>query len=172
MIDECRCRDANFRSDLFPIFDLDVGSPQYGRESHDDYWEFHLYRRIDSDVCCSSVIYGTTNSYLRVVSTVLSIIGQFSGVISLSVPSWLAAVSPLHGTEEDADVKIAWGFALKAATRILIINESLGLQFNCSTEEIQSGVCVAQTGEQLSAYSHSETYEADRADWRCSIGTI
>ena len=30
---------------------------------------------------------------LRVVSTLLSIIGQVSGVIPLSVPSWLAGVS-------------------------------------------------------------------------------
>jgi hypothetical protein len=31
----------------------------------------------------------------RLVSTLLSIIGQFSGVISLSVPTWLAGVSTL-----------------------------------------------------------------------------
>jgi hypothetical protein len=45
--------------------------------------------------------------------------------------------------------QIAWGFPIKPATRIQVINESLGLQFSCTTEDIQSGVCVAQTGEQL-----------------------
>ncbi|WVQ94560.1 hypothetical protein IAU59_001640 [Kwoniella sp. CBS 9459] len=71
------------------------------------------------------------------VSTLLSVIGQVSGVISLSVPNWLAA--------------IAWGTCVKAATRIQIINESIGLQFNCSEAEISSGACVAQNGEQLLA---------------------
>ncbi|WVF67064.1 hypothetical protein IAT40_001808 [Kwoniella sp. CBS 6097] len=71
------------------------------------------------------------------VSTLLSVIGQVSGVISLSVPTWLAA--------------IAWGTCVKAATRIQIINESVGLKFTCSEEEISSGACVAQNGEQLLA---------------------
>ncbi|OCF32364.1 ABC transporter [Kwoniella heveanensis BCC8398] len=71
------------------------------------------------------------------VSTLLSVIGQVSGVISLSVPNWLAG--------------LAWGTCVKAATRIQIINEAVGLKFNCTEEEISSGSCVAQNGEQLLA---------------------
>ncbi|WWC87631.1 uncharacterized protein L201_002521 [Kwoniella dendrophila CBS 6074] len=74
---------------------------------------------------------------VTVVSTILSMIGQVSGVISLSVPTWLAA--------------IAWGTCVKAATRIQIINESVGLMFNCTQDQISSGACVAQSGEQLLA---------------------
>ncbi|KAK6907065.1 hypothetical protein I203_101054 [Kwoniella mangroviensis CBS 8507] len=74
---------------------------------------------------------------VTVVSTILSMIGQVSGVISLSVPTWLAG--------------LAWGTCVKAATRIQIINESVGLVFNCTDEEISSGACVAQSGEQLLA---------------------
>ncbi|WWC68886.1 uncharacterized protein I206_102822 [Kwoniella pini CBS 10737] len=74
---------------------------------------------------------------VTVVSTFLSMIGQVSGVISLSVPTWLAA--------------LAWGTCVKAATRIQIINESVGLVFNCTPDEISSGTCVAQSGEQLLA---------------------
>ncbi|WVR04136.1 hypothetical protein IAU60_001135 [Kwoniella sp. DSM 27419] len=71
------------------------------------------------------------------VSTLLSMIGQVSGVISLSVPTWLGA--------------IAWGTCVKAATRVQIINEAVGLKFTCTDAEIQSGACVAQNGEQLLA---------------------
>ncbi|WVQ77432.1 hypothetical protein IAR50_007118 [Cryptococcus sp. DSM 104548] len=74
---------------------------------------------------------------VTVVSTILSLVGQVSGVISLSVPTWLAA--------------IAWGTCVKAATRIQIINEAAGLVFNCSEEEVSSGACVAQSGDQLLA---------------------
>ncbi|WVO24277.1 uncharacterized protein IAS62_005641 [Cryptococcus decagattii] len=74
---------------------------------------------------------------VTIVSTTLSLIGQVSGVISLSVPAWLAA--------------IAWGTCVKPATRVQIINEAVGLVFHCTTEEISSGACVAQSGEQLLA---------------------
>ncbi|WVW79872.1 hypothetical protein I302_101842 [Kwoniella bestiolae CBS 10118] len=74
---------------------------------------------------------------VTVVSTILSMIGQVSGVISLSVPTWLAG--------------LAWGTCVKAATRIQIINESVGLVFECTPDEISSGACVAQSGEQLLA---------------------
>ncbi|WVQ92160.1 hypothetical protein IAS59_005968 [Cryptococcus gattii] len=74
---------------------------------------------------------------VTIVSTILSLIGQVSGVISLSVPAWLAA--------------IAWGTCVKPATRVQIINEAVGLVFHCTTEEISSGACVAQSGEQLLA---------------------
>ncbi|ODN87104.1 ABC transporter [Cryptococcus wingfieldii CBS 7118] len=74
---------------------------------------------------------------VTVVSTILSLVGQVSGVISLSVPKWLAA--------------IAWGTCVKAATRIQIINEAAGLVFHCTEEEVSSGACVAQSGDQLLA---------------------
>ncbi|WVQ83463.1 hypothetical protein IAT38_005604 [Cryptococcus sp. DSM 104549] len=74
---------------------------------------------------------------VTVVSTILSMIGQVSGVISLSVPAWLSG--------------LAWATCVKAATRILIINESVGLQFYCTDAEISSGACVAQNGEQFLA---------------------
>ncbi|WWD16853.1 hypothetical protein CI109_101285 [Kwoniella shandongensis] len=74
---------------------------------------------------------------VTVVSTILSMIGQVSGVISLSVPTWLAG--------------LAWGTCVKAATRVQIINESVGLIFKCTEADIASGKCVAQSGEQLLA---------------------
>ncbi|EIW69228.1 hypothetical protein TREMEDRAFT_31078 [Tremella mesenterica DSM 1558] len=74
---------------------------------------------------------------VTVVSTILSIIGQISGVVSLSLPAWLGG--------------LAWAFCTKAATRVQIINECLGLMFNCTNEEIQSGVCIARSGDQLLA---------------------
>lgn len=87
------------------------------------------------------------------MSTLLSMVGQFSGVISLNVPTWLAGVSS-HISSSSAIYELltdqlAWGFTLKGATKIQIINEAVGLVFNCSEEEIQSGECVAQSGEQL-----------------------
>ncbi|KAK8861246.1 hypothetical protein IAR55_002065 [Kwoniella newhampshirensis] len=74
---------------------------------------------------------------VTVVSTILSMVGQVSGVISLSVPAWLAG--------------LAWGTCVKAATRVQIINEAVGLVFHCSETDIQIGTCVAQSGEQLLA---------------------
>jgi len=38
---------------------------------------------------------------------------------------------------------------MKAGSRILAINEFVGLRLNCTAEEVTSGVCLAQTGEQL-----------------------
>ncbi|ORX36262.1 P-loop containing nucleoside triphosphate hydrolase protein [Kockovaella imperatae] len=75
-----------------------------------------------------------------VVSTLLSIAGQISGVISLSVPTWLSA--------------IAWATPIKSATRAQIINEAVGLKFYCTQEQLASGACVAQNGEQLLALFH------------------
>ena len=48
-----------------------------------------------------------------------------------------------------ADDQLSWAFTIKAATKIQLINESLGLMFNCSQGEITSGACVAQSGDQL-----------------------
>lgn len=72
---------------------------------------------------------------VSLVSTVLSIITQFSGLVSLSVPKWLQA--------------IAWCAPIKPAARLLIINEASRLHLNCSPESIQSGACLIQTGEDM-----------------------
>ena len=48
-----------------------------------------------------------------------------------------------------ANEQLSWAFTIKAATKIQLINESLGLMFNCSTAELQSGACVARSGDQL-----------------------
>lgn len=70
-----------------------------------------------------------------ILSTLLSLLSQISGVVSLNVPRWLAA--------------IAWSTPFKAAVKIQIINECVGLVFNCTPEEIADGKCVAQTGAQM-----------------------
>ncbi|KAG8839536.1 hypothetical protein FRC18_010315 [Serendipita sp. 400] len=72
---------------------------------------------------------------VSLVSTALSIIMQFAGYTSLSVPKWLQA--------------IAWATPPKPASRIMIINEASGLHLNCSPESIQSGECLIQSGEDL-----------------------
>jgi ABC-type multidrug transport system permease subunit len=70
-------------------------------------------------------------------STFLSLLNQTAGVVSLNVPRWLAAIS--------------WGTPFKAAVKVQLINECVGLVFRCSPEEVASGKCVAQTGEQILA---------------------
>ncbi|KAJ7071333.1 P-loop containing nucleoside triphosphate hydrolase protein [Mycena amicta] len=72
---------------------------------------------------------------VSLVSTVLSMVTQFSGILSLSVPYWLQI--------------IAWGTPLKATQRLQFINECTGLQFHCSESDIAQGICTAQSGEQL-----------------------
>ncbi|ORY27652.1 P-loop containing nucleoside triphosphate hydrolase protein [Naematelia encephala] len=88
-----------------------------------------------------AIIFGTwihtEGLTVTIVSTILSLAGQISGVISLSVPNWLSA--------------IAWGTCVKVATHVQVINETIGLKFYCTAAEIQNGECVAQTGEQMLA---------------------
>ncbi|KAJ7356761.1 P-loop containing nucleoside triphosphate hydrolase protein [Mycena albidolilacea] len=72
---------------------------------------------------------------VSLVSTTLSMVVQFSGILSLSVPYWLSI--------------IAWGTPLKAAQRLQFINENRGLEFHCSQADITAGICTAQSGEQL-----------------------
>jgi hypothetical protein len=68
----------------------------------------------------------------------------------MSQPGLLGYVSfDTDCTVVRADHQLAWAFTLKGATKIQIINEAVGLMFKCSPEEIQSGACVAQSGEQL-----------------------
>ncbi|KAG8836185.1 hypothetical protein FRC17_009528 [Serendipita sp. 399] len=61
---------------------------------------------------------------VSLVSTALSIMMQFAGYTSLSVPKWLQA--------------IAWATPPKPAARIMLINEASGLHLNCSPESIQT----------------------------------
>ncbi|KAF8213711.1 P-loop containing nucleoside triphosphate hydrolase protein [Mycena galopus ATCC 62051] len=72
---------------------------------------------------------------VSLVSTTLSMVVQFSGILSLSVPFWLSV--------------IAWGTPLKPTQRLQFINECEGLQFQCSQADITAGICTAQSGEQL-----------------------
>ncbi|KAJ7226045.1 P-loop containing nucleoside triphosphate hydrolase protein, partial [Mycena pura] len=70
---------------------------------------------------------------VSLVSTTLSMVTQFSGIVSLSVPYWC----------------IAWGTPLKPTQRLQLINECQGLQFHCSDADVAAGICTAQSGEQL-----------------------
>ncbi|KAJ6626947.1 P-loop containing nucleoside triphosphate hydrolase protein [Mycena sp. CBHHK59/15] len=70
---------------------------------------------------------------VSLVSTTLSMVIQFSGILSLSVPHWY----------------IAWGTPLKPIQRLQFINECEGLQFHCSEADISAGICTAESGEQL-----------------------
>ncbi|KAL1410291.1 hypothetical protein Q8F55_004297 [Vanrija albida] len=74
---------------------------------------------------------------VTIISTLLSVVGQISGIMSLSVPKWMADV--------------AWFTCYKAAVRIQVINEYLGLKFNCTPEEVSTGKCIAQNGGQVIA---------------------
>lgn len=60
---------------------------------------------------------------------------QACGIISVSIPNWLSI--------------IAWGTVMKAGGRIVAINEFVGLRLHCTAAEVASGVCLAQTGEQV-----------------------
>ncbi|CAK5265002.1 unnamed protein product, partial [Mycena citricolor] len=72
---------------------------------------------------------------VSLVSTTLSMVTQFSGILSLAVPFWLQV--------------IAWGTPLKSSQRVQFINECEGLQFRCSPADITQGICTAVSGEQL-----------------------
>lgn len=56
-------------------------------------------------------------------------------MVSVTVPEWLGV--------------IAWGTVMKASSRVVAINEFTGLSINCTSEDVASGACLAQTGEQL-----------------------
>jgi hypothetical protein len=70
-------------------------------------------------------------------------------------------------------IQLAWGFTLKGATKIQIINEAVGLMFNCSQGEIESGACVAQSGEQLYVLlvRHYCRLSSHGLGWRSLAGT-
>ncbi|BEI93776.1 uncharacterized protein CcaverHIS019_0602350 [Cutaneotrichosporon cavernicola] len=74
---------------------------------------------------------------VTILSTFLSLVAQTAGLVSLNVPRWLAA--------------IAWGTPFKGAIKVQLINECVGLVFDCSAQQVSDGKCIAQTGEQIIA---------------------
>ncbi|KII94351.1 hypothetical protein PLICRDRAFT_132994 [Plicaturopsis crispa FD-325 SS-3] len=79
---------------------------------------------------------------VSLVSAALTILSQASahlinGIISVTLPKWLEV--------------IGWASPMKSQSRINIINEMHGLTFNCTADDISSGLCIAATGDQLLA---------------------
>lgn len=72
---------------------------------------------------------------ISLVSCALTVQAQLSGIMSVSIPHWLQI--------------IAWAAPTKYYSRIQIINEMEGLNFDCDAQSIASGVCIARTGEEL-----------------------
>ncbi|KAG8923585.1 hypothetical protein FRC00_006062 [Tulasnella sp. 408] len=72
---------------------------------------------------------------VSLVSTFITILVQLSGVVSVSLPKWLGI--------------LAWSTTLKYSTRIVMINEAVGLRLHCTDDEVMYGQCLVQTGEQL-----------------------
>ncbi|QRV93619.1 ABC transporter [Ceratobasidium sp. AG-Ba] len=74
---------------------------------------------------------------VSLVSTFITIkvLVQLSGLISVSIPTWLS--------------DIAYATTMKYAARVIAVNESIGLQLNCPPETVQSGECLVQNGQQL-----------------------
>ncbi|KAJ7037530.1 P-loop containing nucleoside triphosphate hydrolase protein [Mycena alexandri] len=96
---------------------------------------------------------------VSLVSTMLSMVTQFSGILSLSVPYWLQI--------------IAWGTPLKPTQRLQFINECQGLQFHCTEADVTSGVCTAENGEQLlQLYSFNDRNTAKLAGIAVSVAIV
>ncbi|KAJ7785733.1 P-loop containing nucleoside triphosphate hydrolase protein [Mycena metata] len=96
---------------------------------------------------------------VSLVSTMLSMVTQFSGILSLSVPYWLQI--------------IAWGTPLKPTQRLQFINECQGLQFHCTEAEVASGVCTAKNGEQLlQLYSFNDRNTAKLAGIAVAVAIV
>jgi len=74
---------------------------------------------------------------VSLVSTFITIAVQLCGILSLTIPTWLS--------------DLAWSTTLKYAARIIMLNESIGLRLNCTQDELASGQCLVQTGEELLA---------------------
>ncbi|CUA67200.1 hypothetical protein RSOLAG22IIIB_07262 [Rhizoctonia solani] len=72
---------------------------------------------------------------VSLVSTFITVLVQLSGIISVSIPTWLS--------------DIAYATTMKYAARVISINESIGLELHCPPETIQSGECLVQNGQQL-----------------------
>ncbi|KAG9003035.1 hypothetical protein FRB93_011322 [Tulasnella sp. JGI-2019a] len=74
---------------------------------------------------------------VSLVSTFITIMTQASGVLSVTIPGWVN--------------DLAWGTTSKLAARVVMINECRGLQLYCTQDEISTGQCLVQTGEELLA---------------------
>ncbi|KAB5589912.1 hypothetical protein CTheo_6655 [Ceratobasidium theobromae] len=72
---------------------------------------------------------------VSLVSTFITVLVQLSGLISVSIPTWLS--------------DIGYATTMKYAARVIAVNESIGLKLNCPAETIQSGECLVQNGQQL-----------------------
>ncbi|KAJ6548866.1 P-loop containing nucleoside triphosphate hydrolase protein [Mycena capillaripes] len=118
-VNECRSRHADQCKNLF--------------EYAITIWA--LQSLAESIAIIFGAFFNTMGIAVSLMSTTLSMVVQFSGILSLSVPFWLQV--------------IAWGTPLKAAQRLIFINECTGLQFRCSADDIAAGICTAQSGEEL-----------------------
>ncbi|GMK58369.1 hypothetical protein CspeluHIS016_0504010 [Cutaneotrichosporon spelunceum] len=74
---------------------------------------------------------------VTILSTFLSLVIQTAGLVSLNVPRWLAAIS--------------WATPFKSVIKVQLINECVGLVFDCSPQQVVDGKCIAQTGAQVIA---------------------
>lgn len=72
---------------------------------------------------------------VSLVSAGLTILSQLNGIISTTLPYWLKV--------------IGWISPMKPQSQIELINEMKDLIFNCTQAEIDSGACIAATGNQL-----------------------
>jgi hypothetical protein len=90
---------------------------------------------------------------VSLVSTMITVLCQISGIISVSVPTWFVfeqqLLVPLLTVASFRLSNLAWSTTLKLAARVVFINESIGLRLNCPPETVQSGQCLATTGDQL-----------------------
>ncbi|ORY74754.1 P-loop containing nucleoside triphosphate hydrolase protein [Leucosporidium creatinivorum] len=72
---------------------------------------------------------------VAVTSSFITMVSQLNGIISVTLPFWLQV--------------IGWVSPMKPQARLQLINEMKGLVFDCTDAEVQSGACIATTGEQL-----------------------
>ncbi|KAM0786926.1 hypothetical protein ACM66B_002348 [Microbotryomycetes sp. NB124-2] len=72
---------------------------------------------------------------VSITSAILTLLSQLNGIISVTLPFWLEV--------------IGWISPMKPQARICMINEFVGLEFDCSAQDVESGGCIATTGEQV-----------------------
>ncbi|CAE6467875.1 unnamed protein product [Rhizoctonia solani] len=88
---------------------------------------------------------------VSLVSTFITVLVQLSGIISVSIPTWLSDIA--YATTMKVFQHYTRGIALitlfQYAARVIAVNESVGLKLSCPTESIQSGECLVQNGQQL-----------------------
>ncbi|GAA6063063.1 hypothetical protein JCM10212_003008 [Sporobolomyces blumeae] len=72
---------------------------------------------------------------VSLVSAGITLLAQLNGVISATLMEWLKV--------------IGWVAPMKPQAWLVAINEFVGLRFNCDAASIQSGACIATTGEQM-----------------------